>query len=301
MVGIGVSQMLNKTRGAPALNSAMVEFDDIFANPVSGDDSQTEYTKIRISDYLVIPLTVNERDPNLLSSDPDGVLYCVDTQNKMPAGYYIVHIFDSVREAVAGRHIMQAMSMVTFGNLYWTTSGESELPTGEACIVQKTSGMVRPDVSVLTETGETCIQIQDCRVKHPDNKPISLSIEWHCDDIIDLYTKAGCLEPYSRAKIIVRAIAEMSINCTCLRLIQREIETIPGADISLSAISTEDVYEALEDKLLSHDVKAHMPSVHEVHGVIKSALPFVQKYGQEAVIDQIAETFAEKIVQGQCE
>lgn len=287
--------MQRKTRPPTRDPSHSAQTDVVFVDQVGDGSAHLRSLELILND-LVIPLTSNPRHDDLLSADPDGILYSLDNALEMPPGQYIVHVFDLLRDATAGRHIMASMSEVHFTGTEWHTSTEFELPTGEACVVQKTNGKVRADYSVDAVRGAATFQIQDCRLPRSDRKPISLSLQWPQEAIDIFCCRMNSFEPYHRAKTIAQAISDMSINCTCLRLIQREIEAIPGADISVSGISVEDVYEVLEDKLLEYDLKVYLPSLHEVHGLLQTFIPYAIDVGTEKVVEDIAEAFIQKIV-----
>lgn len=161
----------------------------------------------------------------------------------------LVKIYDTLAQAVAARMTVEGLGV--------SYRCEAEpLRNGEACVL------------IEVARRGSAVEIEDLRPERQRVFPASLSTDWAFSDVCR-YIDAGlddCADPFWRGRRIAQLCANAASNSVVLASCQSALEGIPGARITIDAISAEMVHEEMEDFIAEHeDQEFELPSLFRVH------------------------------------
>lgn len=277
------------------------KFDDESFRKLSGGGLPEERVPLLSATLLPISIFTDEQGKEQLALGCVGQLVGRENCADIAPGSYVIHVFDILAEARAAQKVLATMHPMGWIKPDRVGISIEAMPGGEGALLFKTSGLSAPTIAYEGTNGPVCFTVHDHRRLASQRPPLALSVRYSSREMLNHLQTSGdlCVDQYSRAKALAALTSEVMVNPTCMNIYQREIEKIPGAAVSLGAVSVEQVIEELEDTLSEMDISAEIPSSAFVHQKILRAVGHGKFHDPEMIVSGIVEVCLEHCVEGE--
>lgn len=271
----------------------IVELHDFHALRAGNADDLAELRdQGSIDEHLVITLALRENVANapFLVAGTEGRVIGRDNLGRIPAGNYIVHVYDTTIEARAVWKTLASSQSCSWDNLHESRASLESLPSGEGVIVFRTLGVVKPDLAFEGADGPVSFAIIDQRALPDEGLPIRLSLSWNVEDVLEFHRNGGLskVSQHIRSKTIARLAEETALNSTGMMMLQHALEKVPGALLSIGCISVEHIYERIDEICDDEGIAIPYPSVSYLHERLHALRGSLSSSSPEELIDGMA-------------
>jgi len=187
-----------------------------------------------------------------------------------------VFLYDIPAQARAAAETVKSLGLFDICEVQKLRSGEAAMLTYRTC--EQSSGVV----------------LTDMRRPDPSLQKATLSLHWKRSDAIRFFDSEldRCSDPYLRGKRLARLLGDSVNDAVTLTACQKIIESFPGARVAISAISSERIFEEIEDQILmadDGDDGDEPPSIFSIHHHLRCVLAQegADRLTQEEVVDRV--------------
>lgn len=226
-----------------------------------------------IEQVTMIPI-YRDKETGRLTLKPAGPL--LGQGSTLPEDRTVhIRIYDTISQADAARKTLESLGVAE-------RCMHAQLRSGEGCLL------------IEMARGNTPISLEDMRLDDQRIFPATLSTDWPRSEVVRFFDAGldACLDPYWRGKKIAQLCAMSVTNSVVLASCQSALESVPGARLTIDAISAEMVLEEIEDNLAmlpeTEDVP-DMPSLFSIHFHLRSLIASgrIEGMSHEDIVERI--------------
>jgi hypothetical protein len=225
-----------------------------------------------------------------LSLHPVDLAVSSNTRHMIPTGDYQIHVYDTNIEALAAIRALEAIGLLEDLERF-------ELPTGEGITLLRVGdapdngveGLIVPTTSDAQQDashrslrfegdgGDVCINVIDNRLDasmrqgpYAAKRAIYSSVSYPRAEVARIVHKEvpAQVDALHRGQLMSRLVELCSADLTALRICQRCLEEVPGALVSLGAVSAGHVIEQFEDMVEGLENEMLPPETKDIHDLV---------------------------------